>query len=163
MAIGNGNKVDSVSFAQVLGTGNELKGQNGLFDSDKYVMIDGYNNSFTRANNTTVIGTGSKGSYVTSSIVMGDNANVENTKGSVMIGDTNSASYVNSSLIAGAKNSITGTEKTPSASNILSGVGNTASAVQHVSAIDLEIPSTIPRQPRFLAIRTPSAMQLFLR
>ena len=35
MAIGNGNKVDSVSFAQVLGTGNELKGQNGLFDSDK--------------------------------------------------------------------------------------------------------------------------------
>lgn len=98
-------------------------------------MIDGYNNSFTRANNTTVIGTGSKGSYVTSSIVMGDNANVENTKGSVMIGDTNSASYVNSSLIAGAKNSITGTEKTPSASNILSGVGNTASAVQHVSAI----------------------------
>ncbi|HJI41774.1 MAG TPA: YadA-like family protein [Veillonellaceae bacterium] len=135
MAIGNGNKVDSVSFAQVLGTGNELKGQNGLFDSDKYVMIDGYNNSFTRANNTTVIGTGSKGSYVTSSIVMDDNANVENTKGSVMIGDTNSASYVNSSLIAGAKNSITGTEKTPSASNILSGVGNTASAVQHVSAL----------------------------
>ena len=135
MAIGNGNKVDSVSFAQVLGTGNELKGQNGLFDSDKYVMIDGYNNSFTRANNTTVIGTGSKKSYVTSSIVMGDNANVENTKGSVMIGDTNSASYVNSSLIAGAKNSITGTEKTPSASNILSGVGNTASAVQHVSAL----------------------------
>ena len=135
MAIGNGNKVDSVSFAQVLGTGNELKGQNGLFDSDKYVMIDGYNNSFTRANNTTVIGTGSKGSYVTSSIVMDDNANVENTKGSVMIGDTNSASYVNSSLIAGAKNSITGREKTPSASNILSGVGNTASAVQHVSAI----------------------------
>lgn len=98
-------------------------------------MIDGYNNSLTRANNTTVIGTGSKKSYVTSSIVMGDNANVENTKGSVMIGDTNSASYVNSSLIAGAKNSITGTEKTPSASNILSGVGNTASAVQHVSAI----------------------------
>lgn len=98
-------------------------------------MIDGYNNSFTRANNTTVIGTGSKGSYVTSSIVMDDNANVENTKGSVMIGDTNSASYVNSSLIAGAKNSITGTEKTPSASNILSGVGNTASAVQHVSAL----------------------------
>lgn len=135
MAIGNGNKVDSVSFAQVLGTGNELKGQNGLFDSDKYVMIDGYNNSFTRANNTTVIGTGIKGSYVTSSIVMDDNANVENTKGSVMIGDTNSASYVNSSLIAGAKNSITGTEKTPSASNILSGVGNTASAVQHVSAL----------------------------
>lgn len=135
MAIGNGNKVDSVSFAQVLGTGNELKGPNGLFDSDKYVMIDGYNNSFTRANNTTVIGTGSKGSYVTSSIVMDDNANVENTKGSVMIGDTNSASYVNSSLIAGAKNSITGTEKTPSASNILSGVGNTASAVQHVSAL----------------------------
>lgn len=135
MAIGNGNKVDSVSFAQVLGTGNELKGQNGLFDSDKYVMIDGYNNSFTKANNTTVIGTGSKGSYVTSSIVMDDNANVENTKGSVMIGDTNSASYVNSSLIAGAKNSITGTEKTPSASNILSGVGNTASAVQHVSAL----------------------------
>ena len=135
MAIGNGNKVDSVSFAQVLGTGNELKGQNGLFDSDKYVMIDGYNNSFRRANNTTVIGTGSKKSYVTSSIVMGDNANVENTKGSVMIGDTNSASYVNSSLIAGAKNSITGTEKTPSASNILSGVGNTASAVQHVSAL----------------------------
>lgn len=135
MAIGNGNKVDSVSFAQVLGTGNELKGQNGLFDSDKYVMIDGYNNSFTRANNTTVIGTGSKESYVTSSIVMDDNANVENTKGSVMIGDTNSASYVNSSLIAGAKNSITGTEKTPSASNILSGVGNTASAVQHVSAL----------------------------
>lgn len=135
MTIGNGNKVDSVSFAQVLGTGNELKGQNGLFDSDKYVMIDGYNNSFTRANNTTVIGTGSKGSYVTSSIVMDDNANVENTKGSVMIGDTNSASYVNSSLIAGAKDSITGTEKTPSASNILSGVGNTASAVQHVSAL----------------------------
>ena len=135
MAIGNGNKVDSVSFAQVLGTGNELKGQNGLFDSDKYFMIDGYNNSFTRANNTTVIGTGSKESYVTSSIVMDDNANVENTKGSVMIGDTNSASYVNSSLIAGAKNSITGTEKTPSASNILSGVGNTASAVQHVSAL----------------------------
>lgn len=98
-------------------------------------MIDGYNNSFTKANNTTVIGTGSKKSYVTSSIVMGDNANVENTKGSVMIGDTNSASYVNSSLIAGAKNSITGTEKTPSASNILSGVGNTASAVQHVSAL----------------------------
>lgn len=98
-------------------------------------MIDGYNNSFTRANNTTVIGTGSKGSYVTSSIVMDDNANVENTKGSVMIGDTNSASYVNSSLIAGAKDSITGTEKTPSASNILSGVGNTASAVQHVSAL----------------------------
>lgn len=98
-------------------------------------MIDGCNNSFTRANNTTVIGTGSKGSYVTSSIVMDDNANVENTKGSVMIGDTNSASYVNSSLIAGAKNSITGTEKTPSASNILSGVGNTASAVQHVSAL----------------------------
>lgn len=60
MAIGNGNKVDSVSFAQVLGTGNELKGQNGLFDSDKYVMIDGYNNSFTRANNTTVIGTGNR-------------------------------------------------------------------------------------------------------
>lgn len=45
------------------------------------------------------------------------------------------ASYVNSSLIAGAKDSITGTEKTPSASNILSGVGNTASAVQHVSAL----------------------------
>lgn len=66
---------------------------------------------------------------------MGDNANVENTKGAVMIGDTNSASYVNSSLIAGAKNSITGTEKTPSASNILSGVRNTASAVRHVSAI----------------------------
>ena len=135
MAIGNGNKVDSVSFAQILGTGNELKGVNGLFDGDKYVMIDGYNNSFTRANNTTVIGTGSKGSYVTKTIVLGDNANVTNVTGDVMIGDTNSASYVNSSLVAGAKNTITGEAGKPSASNILTGEGNTASAVQHVSAI----------------------------
>ena len=135
MAIGNGNKVDSVSFAQILGTGNELKGVNGLFDGDKYVMIDGYNNSFTRANNTTVIGTGSKGSYVTKTIVLGDNANVTNVTGDVMIGDTNSASYVNSSLMAGAKNTITGEAGKPSASNILTGEGNTASAVQHVSAI----------------------------
>ena len=135
MAIGNGNKVDSVSFAQILGTGNELKGKVDFFSGDKYVMIDGYNNSFTRANNTTVIGTANKGSYVTKTIVMGDNANVENVTGDVMIGDTNSASYVNSSLVAGAKNTITGTSGTPSASNILAGVGNTASAVQHVSAI----------------------------
>ena len=150
MAIGNGNKVDSVSFAQILGTGNELKGKVNFFSGDKYVMIDGYNNSFTRANNTTVIGTANKGSYVTSSIGMGDNANVENTKGSVMIGassavantdtslvlgSTNSAKKASLSEVTGANNILLGTDSAQSVSNILSGYKNTAVNVQHVTEI----------------------------
>lgn len=75
MAIGGGNKADWATYSQLLGVQNTLTGTEN--DVSKLTMINGYKNTVTNAQNTTVIGSNNKATNVKSTIIMGDENTLE--------------------------------------------------------------------------------------
>lgn len=79
MAIGGGNKADWATYSQLLGVQNTLKGTET--DVSKLTMINGYKNTVTNAQNTTVIGSNNNATNVKSTIIMGDENTLEGRPG----------------------------------------------------------------------------------
>ena len=87
MAIGGGNKADWATYSQLLGVQNTLKGT--AQDVSKLTMINGYKNTVTNAQNTTVIGSNNKAKNIKSTIVMGDENTLEGRQGVISLGNKN--------------------------------------------------------------------------
>lgn len=87
MAIGGGNKADWATYSQLLGVQNTLKGTEN--DVSKLTMINGYKNTVTNAQNTTVIGSNNNATNVKSTIIMGDENTLEGRQGVISLGNKN--------------------------------------------------------------------------
>ena len=87
MAIGGGNKADWATYSQLLGVQNTLKGTEN--DVSKLTMINGYKNTVTNAQNTTVIGSNNNATNVKSTIIMGDENTLEGRQGVISLGNQN--------------------------------------------------------------------------
>lgn len=87
MAIGGGNKADWATYSQLLGVQNTLKGT--AQDVSKLTMINGYKNTVTNAQNTTVIGSNNKAKNIKSTIVMGDENTLDGRQGVISLGNKN--------------------------------------------------------------------------
>lgn len=87
MAIGGGNKADWAIYSQLLGVGNTLTGTEK--DVSKLTMINGYKNTVTNAQNTTIIGSNNTATNIQSTIVMGDHNTLEGRKNVISLGNKN--------------------------------------------------------------------------
>lgn len=87
MAIGGGNKADWAIYSQLLGVQNTLTGTEK--DVSKLTMINGYKNTVTNAQNTTIIGSNNKATNIQSTIVMGDNNTLKDRKNVISLGNKN--------------------------------------------------------------------------
>lgn len=87
MAIGGGNKADWATYSQLLGVQNTLTGTEK--DVSKLTMINGYKNTVTNAQNTTVIGSNNNATNVKSTIIMGDENTLEGRQGVISLGNKN--------------------------------------------------------------------------
>ncbi len=87
MAIGGGNKADWATYSQLLGVQNTLTGTEN--DVSKLTMINGYKNTVTNAQNTTVIGSNNNATNVKSTIIMGDENTLEGRQGVISLGNKN--------------------------------------------------------------------------
>ena len=87
MAIGGGNKADWATYSQLLGVQNTLTGTEK--DVSKLTLINGYKNTVTNAQNTTIIGSNNKAENIQSTIVMGDNNTSKDRKNVISLGNKN--------------------------------------------------------------------------
>lgn len=87
MAIGGGNKADWAIYSQLLGVQNTLTGTEK--DVSKLTMINGYKNTVTNAQNTTIIGSNNTATNIQSTIVMGDHNTLEGRKNVISLGNNN--------------------------------------------------------------------------
>ena len=87
MAIGGGNKADWATYSQLLGVQNTLTGTEK--DVSEYNLIDGYKNTVTNAQNTTIIGSNNTATNIQSTIVMGDHNTLEGRKNVISLGNKN--------------------------------------------------------------------------
>ena len=87
MAIGGGNKADWATYSQLLGVQNTLTGTKK--DVSKLTMINGYKNTVTNAQNTTIIGSNNTATNIQSTIVMGDHNTLEGRKNVISLGNKN--------------------------------------------------------------------------
>ena len=88
MAIGGGNKADWAIYSQLLGVQNTLTGTEK--DVSKLTLINGYKNTVTNAQNTTIIGSNNKAENIQSTIVMGDNNTLlKDRKNVISLGNKN--------------------------------------------------------------------------
>ena len=87
MAIGGGNKADWAIYSQLLGVQNTLTGTEK--DVSKLTMINGYKNTVTNAQNTTIIGSNNTATNIQSTIVMGDHNTLEGRKNVIFLGNKN--------------------------------------------------------------------------
>ena len=87
MAIGGGNKADWATYSQLLGVQNTLTGTEK--DVSKLTLINGYKNTVTNAQNTTIIGSNNKAENIQSTIVMGDNNTLKDRKNVISLGNKN--------------------------------------------------------------------------
>ena len=87
MAIGGGNKADWAIYSQLLGVQNTLTGTEK--DVSKLTMINGYKNTVTNAQNTTIIGSNNKATNIKSTIVMGDNNALDGLENVISLGNNN--------------------------------------------------------------------------
>ena len=97
MAIGGGNKADWATYSQLLGVQNTLKGT--AQDVSKLTMINGYKNTVTNAQNTTVIGSNNKAKNIKSTIVMGDENTLDDLQGVISLGNKNTIKVNNAVAI----------------------------------------------------------------
>ena len=113
--VGVANRVNNSNGAIVMGSGNQVQNSVGsVYSMDSTTKFDS-----VKAMQDAII-----------------NGTTETAGGATLaLGGANSANYTASSQLIGVRNVLTGTEDTASAYNMLDGVGNTASNVQHVSAI----------------------------
>lgn len=87
MAIGGGNKADWATYSQLLGVRNTLTGTEK--DVSKLTMINGYKNTVTNAQNTTIIGSNNTATNIQSTIVMGDHNTLEGRENVISLGNNN--------------------------------------------------------------------------
>lgn len=87
MAIGGGNKADWATYSQLLGVQNTLTGTEK--DVSKLTLINGYKNTVTNAQNTTIIGSNNTAENIQSTIVMGDNNTLKDRKNVISLGNKN--------------------------------------------------------------------------
>ncbi|WP_329778600.1 ESPR-type extended signal peptide-containing protein [Allisonella histaminiformans] len=87
MAIGGGNKADWATYSQLLGVQNTLTGTEK--DVSKLTLINGYKNTVTNAQNTTIIGSNNTATNIKSTIVMGDHNTLEGRKNVISLGNNN--------------------------------------------------------------------------
>lgn len=87
MAIGGGNKANWATYSQLLGVQNTLTGTET--DVSKLTMINGYKNTATNAQNTTIIGSNNNAKNIKSTIVMGDENTLEGRQGVISLGNKN--------------------------------------------------------------------------
>ncbi len=87
MAIGGGNKANWATYSQLLGVQNTLNGTEK--DVSKLTMINGYKNTVTNAQNTTIIGSNNEATNIKSTIVMGDENTLEGRQGVISLGNKN--------------------------------------------------------------------------
>ncbi len=104
MAIGGGNKADWATYSQLLGVQNTLKGT--AQDVSKLTMINGYKNTVTNAQNTTVIGSNNKAKNIKSTIVMGDENTLDGLQGVISLGNKNTIK-VNNAVAIGNGTTVT--------------------------------------------------------
>ena len=119
MAIGGGNKADWATYSQLLGVQNTLNGTEK--DVSKLTLINGYKNTVTNAQNTTIIGSNNTATNIKSTTVMGDNNDLTGN-GNHVIGDNHKVTGKNNILIGNNKE-----QKTHSGSDSVI-IGNNASA-----------------------------------
>lgn len=107
MAIGGGNKADWATYSQLLGVQNTLTGTEK--DVSKLTMINGYKNTVTTAQNTTIIGSNNTATNIKSTIVMGDENTLEDRQGVISLGNKNTIEADNAVAIGhDARVSVTG-------------------------------------------------------
>ena len=87
MAIGGGNKADWATYSQLLGVQNTLTGTEK--DVSKLTLINGYKNTVTNAQNTTIIGSNNTAENIQSTIVMGDENTLKDRKNVISLGNKN--------------------------------------------------------------------------
>lgn len=87
MAIGGGNKADWAIYSQLLGVQNTLTGTKK--DVSKLTLINGYKNTVTNAQNTTIIGSNNTAENIQSTIVMGDENTLKDRKNVISLGNKN--------------------------------------------------------------------------
>ncbi len=87
MAIGGGNKADWATYSQLLGVQNTLTGTEK--DVSKLTLINGYKNTVTNAQNTTIIGSNNTAENIQSTIVMGDHNTLKDRKNVISLGNKN--------------------------------------------------------------------------
>lgn len=97
MAIGGGNKADRATYSQLLGVQNTLKGTEN--DVSKLTVINGYKNTVTNAQNTTVIGSNNNATNVKSTIIMGDENTLDSLQGVISLGNKNTIKVDNAVAI----------------------------------------------------------------
>lgn len=107
MAIGGGNKADWATYSQLLGVQNTLTGTEK--DVSKLTLINGYKNTVTNAQNTTIIGSNNTATNIKSTIVMGDENTLEDRQGVISLGNKNTIEADNAVAIGhDARVSVTG-------------------------------------------------------
>lgn len=97
MAIGGGNKADWATYSQLLGVQNTLTGTEK--DVSKLTLINGYKNTVTNAQNTTIIGSNNKAKNIKSTIVMGDHNTLEDRENVISLGNQNTVTANNAVAI----------------------------------------------------------------
>ena len=117
MAIGGGNKANWATYSQLLGVQNTLNGTET--DVSKLTMINGYKNTATNAQNTTIIGSNNKAKNIKSTIVMGDENTLDGLQGVISLGNNNTVK-VNNAVAIGNGTTVT------AESGVAIGVGSVA-------------------------------------
>lgn len=97
MAIGGGNKADWATYSQLLGVQNTLTGTEK--DVSKLNLINGYKNTVTNAQNTTIIGSNNTAENIKSTIVMGDNNALDGLENVISLGNNNTVKANNAVAI----------------------------------------------------------------
>ena len=119
MAIGGGNKADWAIYSQLLGVQNTLTGTEK--DVSKLTMINGYKNTVTNAQNTSIIGSNNKAKNIQSTIVMGDNNTLEGRTNVISLGNKNKIEADNAVAIGNGT-----TVKAEAVGGVAIGVGSVA-------------------------------------
>lgn len=104
MAIGGGNKADWATYSQLLGVQNTLTGTEK--DVSKLTLINGYKNTVTNAQNTTIIGSNNTAENIKSTIVMGDNNALDGLENVISLGNNNTVK-ANNAVAIGNRTTVT--------------------------------------------------------
>lgn len=104
MAIGGGNKADWATYSQLLGVQNTLTGTEK--DVSKLNLINGYKNTVTNAQNTTIIGSNNTAENIKSTIVMGDNNALDGLENVISLGNNNTVK-ANNAVAIGNRTTVT--------------------------------------------------------
>ena len=149
MAIGGGNKADWAIYSQLLGVQNTLTGTEK--DVSKLTMINGYKNTVTNAQNTTIIGSNNTATNIQSTIVMGDHNTLEGRKNVISLGNKNT-------VMADDAVAIGNGTKVTAESGVAIGAGSVADRVAGSKGVFA--PANIPKAEKSTWISTKGAFSV---